>query len=322
MCFGTHEFLEVDEELRLLIPKRSKEERDQLEANILADGEIRDPIIVWDRIVIDGMGRFEIARKHKLPFHIKRKEFSNNAECKAWMYRNQLGRRNLTETSIRLMRGDLYNITKDEHGGDRKSKDQPDTLIAQEPTAMELAKSFGTGSATIKRDGKLAESVKNMPEEVAHAVVNHEVKADRKDIEELAAKPPAEQKKIVKKVKSGKARSVKEALHPAPEPEAEHWLDPLQEPYEKAVKSIQEARRHVKAVSLLEKDGAHLAHLGTFNHIKKNLDEAETHVKANKPAAGCPKCGDDETRGKGCKSCYGCGFISQVVHKGLTAKVG
>lgn len=214
MCFGTHDFLEVDEELRLLIPKRTKEERDQLEANILADGEIRDPIIVWDRIVIDGMGRFEIARKHKMPFHIKRKEFNNNAECKAWMYRNQLGRRNLTENAIRLMRGDLYNITKDEHGGDRKSKCQDGTLIAKEPTAQEIAKSFGTGARTIVRDGHLAESVKQMPEEVAHAVVNHEVKADRKDIEELAAKPPAEQKKIVKKVKSGKAKSVKEALHP------------------------------------------------------------------------------------------------------------
>jgi len=141
--------------------------------------------------------------------------------------------------------------------------------------------------------------------------------ADNKTVlAQVAALPPAKPPAAAKRAAAGKP------VTPKPKDEAEHWLDPLQEPYEEAVLSIQKAKRLVKAIAELEKDGAHLAHLGTFRHIEANLKEAETHIKANKPAAGCPKCGDDETRGKGCKSCYGCGFISQVVHKGLTAKVG
>lgn len=306
MCFGTHDFLEVDEELRLLIPKRTKEERDQLEANILADGEIRDPIIVWDRIVIDGMGRFEIARKHKMPFHIKRKEFNNNAECKAWMYRNQLGRRNLTENAIRLMRGDLYNLTKDERGGDRKSKRTDCALIAEEPTAQQLAKSFGTGARTIQQDGKLAESVKQMPEEVAHAVVNHEVKADRKDIEELAAKPAAEQKKIVRKVKSGKAKSVKEALHPKevdeslPEHLRELAADKTLADY---VKSLTATVKDIKRIGN-EIGGRFLVTAEIVDH----LNQARNLIANGIFHCVCPRCNGKKS---GCHHCRKSGWLPE-----------
>jgi len=188
---------------------------------------------------------------------------------------------------------------------------------------MRLAASFGTGARTIYRDGKLAEAVEKLDPTVAKAVVNEDVKASRAAVAQLSRKSPAEQKEIVAKVQSGEAKTVQEAmkeLDRPPEPE-DLWLEALQEPYLLAIQAIQSASRHVKAVADLEKDGAHLAHLGTWSHIKGNLGEAVTHIKANKPAAGCPKCADYETRGDGCKACYGCGFISAVVHQGLTAKV-
>lgn len=242
MCFGKHPFIEIDEELRRLIPARSKEEDEQLEANILAEGEIREAVVLWGNIVIDGMGRLKVARKHDLPFRIVRKEFRDNAECKAWMYSNQLGRRNLTDKQIAVMRGDLYNIQKDDKGGDRKSKVQNEPLIAQDATAQQLAKTFGTGASTIKRDGELAESVAKLAPDVATAVVDHKVKANRAAVAELATKTPAQQRKVVAAVQSGKAKSVQEVLKPKQNGKPTGWQgDKIVEGhYGKLVRSLDE----------------------------------------------------------------------------------
>jgi len=41
--------------------------------------------------------------------------------AKEWIYRNQLGRRNLTEQEASYYRGKLYETRKQSHGGDRNS---------------------------------------------------------------------------------------------------------------------------------------------------------------------------------------------------------
>lgn len=171
----------------------------------------------------------------------------------------------------------------------------------------------GVSLSTVEKALAIGEK---LTEEAAEILEDTKAADNKTVLAQVAALPPSKQPAAAKRAAAGKP------VVPKAEPEADHWLDPLQAPYEEAVSLIQKTKRIVKSIAELEKDGAHLAHLGTFRHIDANLKEAETHIKANKPAAGCPKCGDEETRGKGCKSCYGCGFISQVVHKGLTAKVG
>jgi hypothetical protein len=53
------------------------------------------------------------------------------------------------------LRGRRYNRAKKAHGGDRRSKDQIDTLN----TAEVLAKQHGVTDRTIKRDGQFAQAV-------------------------------------------------------------------------------------------------------------------------------------------------------------------
>lgn len=88
-----------------MIPPLTPDEYRQLEENILAEG-IRDPLVVWevpngDMILLDGHNRFEIAVKHHgaIHFELKKMRFSGNdrEQAKAWMLKNQLGRRNLDE---------------------------------------------------------------------------------------------------------------------------------------------------------------------------------------------------------------------------------
>lgn len=92
--------IRIDQEFKSLIPPLSPEEYAQLEENILSEG-IRDPLVVWhvpngDDILIDGHNRFKISAKHGgVPFQVKRMTFDVRDDVKAWIIRNQLGRRNL-----------------------------------------------------------------------------------------------------------------------------------------------------------------------------------------------------------------------------------
>lgn len=86
----------IDSEFQALIPPLSVEERDQLEANIVADG-CRDPLVVWGDVLIDGHNRYEICTRLGLPFEVVAKEFANRDEVTEWVIKNQFGRRNLSD---------------------------------------------------------------------------------------------------------------------------------------------------------------------------------------------------------------------------------
>jgi ParB-like chromosome segregation protein Spo0J len=88
--------MEINTELKKLIPDLTKEEYDTLEKSILEEG-IRDPLIVWSGYIVDGHNRYEIAQKHGLDFETVEKEFDNIEDVKLWMIDNQKGRRNLTD---------------------------------------------------------------------------------------------------------------------------------------------------------------------------------------------------------------------------------
>lgn len=57
----------IDNEFQNLIPPLTDEEFAQLETNILRDG-IRDALITWHGILIDGHNRYRIAQKHGLTY--------------------------------------------------------------------------------------------------------------------------------------------------------------------------------------------------------------------------------------------------------------
>lgn len=87
----------IDSEFQSLIPALSAEEYGQLEENILHDG-IRDALIVWDGILLDGHNRYEIAQKYDLPYEVQEMSFDSRADAEIWVIKNQLGRRNISVT--------------------------------------------------------------------------------------------------------------------------------------------------------------------------------------------------------------------------------
>lgn len=66
--------LKTDPEFQSKIPLLTFEELNQLEANILRDGRILNPIIVWEGLIVDGHNRYTIAKKHpEIPLPSTRK---------------------------------------------------------------------------------------------------------------------------------------------------------------------------------------------------------------------------------------------------------
>jgi site-specific DNA-methyltransferase (adenine-specific) len=88
--------LEIKEEFKKLIPALTAEEFKQLEENCCAEG-IREKIITWNGVIIDGHNRYEIATKWGLDYQTESKHFKDESEVKLWMIDNQNGRRNLTD---------------------------------------------------------------------------------------------------------------------------------------------------------------------------------------------------------------------------------
>jgi len=112
--------MQILQELESLIPPLSNEEFKQLERNILEEG-IREPLITWNGILIDGHNRYRIAQEHDMNYETLEKEFENLNDVKIWMVNNQLGRRNLQD----FVRGELFSIIEEilkQKGNDEKVK--------------------------------------------------------------------------------------------------------------------------------------------------------------------------------------------------------
>ena len=152
--------LKINPEFRNLIPPLAPEELAQLEENIVKDG-CRDPLVAWEGVIVDGHNRYEICTRKKIPFTVVEIQFGDADEAKDWIDKNQLGRRNLTADSFRLLLGRRYNRQKKAVGKPEGSK-----LGQSEPisTAEKLASEHGVSSATVKRAGKFAEEVERKPE--------------------------------------------------------------------------------------------------------------------------------------------------------------
>ncbi len=89
--------LKIDPEFQSQIPPLTDDEFKQLEENILKEGKLLSPLIVWNNTLVDGHNRYAILQKHpEICFSTMPLRFENREEAIAWICRNQLGRRNLS----------------------------------------------------------------------------------------------------------------------------------------------------------------------------------------------------------------------------------
>ena len=201
--------LKIDPEFQGKIPPLTFEELNQLEANILRDGRIINPIIVWRGLIVDGHNRFTIAKKHpEIPFTVHEKEFASRYEAIIWICKNQLGRRNLTPEQKKYLIGKQYEAEKCSNGGDRRSpvaKSGAATrhLIGGEKTCMKVAAENNVGKTFVKDAEHFARGLDAAEEAVPgtrQKVLSGEVKPTAAEIASVARAPPEERPALVAEI--------------------------------------------------------------------------------------------------------------------------
>lgn len=202
--------LRIDPEFESRIPPLTDDEFQQLEENILADGVIISPIVVWEGVVIDGHNRFRIVEKHPhISFTTCERQFENRYEALAWICKNQLGRRNLTFQQKKYLIGKQYDSEKASHGGDRKSEEvkssgQKAHLIADKKTAERIAEENGINEKTVRRAAQYSRAV-DLADEVEPGIrkeiLSGAIKATDKEITALANADPEERPTLIEELR-------------------------------------------------------------------------------------------------------------------------
>ena len=105
--------LKIDPEFQSQIPPLTNDEE-----NILKEGKLISPLIVWGNTLVDGHNRYAILQKHpEICFSTMPLRFANREEALAWICKNQLGRRNLTPEQKKFLIGKQYSVEHRKPGG-------------------------------------------------------------------------------------------------------------------------------------------------------------------------------------------------------------
>lgn len=188
------EQLKIDPEFEKVIPPISLAEFVLLEENILTDGQITTPIVVWNGVIVDGHNRYKILQKHPhIPYTIKEMNFENRYEAIAWMCNQQLGRRNLRPEHFKYLIGRRYSAEKQiKQLRDEKGKFTPgghdDRTDDGLKTSERIAQEVGKSERYVRRAEEFAEGLDIADEIIPGTkdkVLNGELKVPRSEIESL-----------------------------------------------------------------------------------------------------------------------------------------
>ena len=207
---GSLEELRIDPEFEKMIPPLTEEESRQLEANILSEGEVLSPLVVWDGVIVDGHNRYRVIQRHpEINFSVRYKEFTDRYEAITWICTNQLGRRNLSEIQKKMLIGKQYEAEKLMHGGKRKTdrgvdgrftaSPQIDDLRSSMRTAERIAAETNTSKAYVERAGKYIKGVRAAEEAlpgIEQEIMAGELKPSARAIEAIARAAPEDRREL------------------------------------------------------------------------------------------------------------------------------
>lgn len=217
--------LKIDPEFRDKIPALTDAEFDQLKENILADGEVYEPIVTWNDTIIDGHNRWKIIcenwEKLKDKFRTKPMEFADKWEAFEWMYRKQLGRRNLSDEQKKYMIGKMYEARKQSAGNKTSARNADGTFQSgqnvhngeslskrevKDGTAGEIGKEIGVDGRTVRRAEKFAKGVDAIREEfpeTADRILKGGSGITKEFVASIPAMPDEQKIEAIEAVKSG-----------------------------------------------------------------------------------------------------------------------
>lgn len=215
--------LKIDEQFKNLIRPLTNNERLQLEANILQDG-CRDPLTIWNGIIVDGHNRYEICSKNDIPFTTVEKQFSCREEAISWICANQLGRRNLTQENRRYLIGMQYEaekaLVRNAKGNNQYQRIEPEeapTHYKRNRTAEKLAAEHKLNCKTIQTYGQFSRAVNTIAKKeptIASKLLSGDYRFTHGRVVELAQKSPSELRVINNQLEKKKTISLQKKTKP------------------------------------------------------------------------------------------------------------
>lgn len=210
--------LKIDPEFQSKIPPLTDAEYEQLKENILNAGEVFEPIVVWNGTIVDGHNRYKIVQEHpEIKWRTREMNFANTWEAIDWMCKNQLGRRNLTDVQITILRGKMYEARKHKFGAEKGGrgnqynkvvKDQKDPL--PKSTAEILAKELGVSEPTIKRSEKFAkgfDAIQKEDQKLASEILSGKKSVNKSDVIQIANAKEKERPDMIQALKEDKKKN-------------------------------------------------------------------------------------------------------------------
>ena len=205
--------LQIDPEFESRIPPLTETEYRQLEENILAEGMVLMPIIVWNGTIIDGHNRYRIARAHpQIIYTVYEKDFDNRYEALAWICKNQLGRRNLTKVQMELLLGERYEAEKmaERFRGNQYTSAGKSGAGQNGPreehrhqTRQRIADEAGVSEAAIKRYAQFAKGVAAAEEAAPgfrQKILGGEVKPTQQEMQAIAKAAPEKRPSLMDQI--------------------------------------------------------------------------------------------------------------------------
>ena len=199
----------IDEEFRGLLPALDGETFRSLEKNLLEHG-CRDPLVLWNGILIDGYNRYKICMDHNIPFSTVDKEFNSREEVLIWIISNQVSRRNLTPIQLSHFRGLHYEADKKMQGTNNRfaqqSKKSQNETFYSGSTANRLADQYNVSRNTIIRNAKLSEAIKSIGEvspEAKRKILSGEIRINNNKLEALSSASGEEIEALATKIEDG-----------------------------------------------------------------------------------------------------------------------
>ena len=204
------EKINIDPEFRDKIPAMPKEDFEGLRADILRDGYVRDPLVVWDETntLLDGHHRWKVICENwdvlKNKYTFDRKSFPDRWAAIAWICANQLHKHNMTELQRMKLIQEEHDARQKTSGGQvgnknaQKQGGEIHHLVSDEPEVVKhgsegkelktrptIAKEHGITESEVKTAVEVGRGIDKAAEidpEFKREVLSGELKARKSDL--------------------------------------------------------------------------------------------------------------------------------------------
>lgn len=327
--------IKIDNDFKTLCPGLTTDELRRLKANILKDGEFREPVVVWksEEILVDGHNRHDVwwnmspaQRKAIEPPRVLLKDFESREEAHNWIISNQLGRRNLDEKQKSYLIGKRYQSEKkNDKENLRRGAGPSDSPVRHSDgpgkTADQIASEVGKSPRQVERDAKFTEAVDTLAENIGPEVKSEILTSkeiSKKKVMEIAKQPAEKQQAEFDRAMGRGKPSGGVTFNPT------EWggMEPVEDPVVPEdvvtvhhVKEMQaqfnEVQKRATALKkaieeLPEGPGGAWYNANAMQDIMTCYTNLVNTIKFRKPVAVCGYC-----NGKKCDQCYQTGALNK-----------